>query len=72
MGDRELGFFEAGNFPAGGYAIPDRKKNGAYFVQARNQFYMFFSEDDNRYTKACKIPGDVVRGVFRAGPQSQR
>ena len=57
--ERELTFFTSCNFPAGGYAVPDEHKNGAYFVQGRSQLFFFFCEE-SRAIKACKIPGDVV------------
>ena len=67
MDERELTFFTASNFPAGGYAVPDEVKNGSYFVQGRSQFFFFFCEE-SRSIKACKIPGDVVQGKFQPGP----
>ena len=69
MDERELLAFTT-EFPSSGYAVPDpdRIKNGAYFVQGRSQFFMFFT-DEHRFAKACKIPGDVVQGKFRTGLQ---
>ena len=67
MEERELTFFTASNFPAGGYAVPDEVKNGSYFVQGRCKFFYFFCEE-SRCIKSCKIPGDVTMGKFQPGP----
>jgi hypothetical protein len=67
MEERELTFFTSCNFPAGGYAVPEEHKNGAYFVQGRCKFFYFFCEE-SRCFKSCKIPGDVTMGKFQPGP----
>jgi hypothetical protein len=65
MDDRELSHFR-GDFPKGGYFVPDTNKNGAYFIQGRAQFFMFFTKASH-YEKCVKIPGDIKQKKFCPG-----
>ena len=72
MDERAVVPFTAGNFPDGGYCVPNSSGNKqAFFMQGRAHYFYWFT-DDERFRKVAKIPGDNHHGRFTPGNSSNQ